>query len=48
MAAESSTVAANKAPVAIVAPSAEAKPSLLGRIKQGVSKFFRRPTTPRH
>jgi ATP-dependent RNA helicase RhlB len=24
------------------------KPSLLGRIKQGVSKFFRRPTTPRH
>jgi ATP-dependent RNA helicase RhlB len=24
------------------------KPSLLGRIKQGVSNFFRRPTTPRH
>jgi ATP-dependent RNA helicase RhlB len=24
------------------------KPSLLGRIKQGVSRFFRKPTTPRH
>ena len=30
------------------ASGASDKPSLLGRIKQGVSKFFRRPTTPRH
>jgi hypothetical protein len=40
----SSTRIEAPAPVA----ASEAKPSLLGRIKQGVSKFFRRPTTPRH
>ncbi len=28
--------------------AASDKPSLVGRIKQSVSKFFRRPTTPRH
>ena len=28
--------------------AASVKPSLVGRIKQSVSKFFRRPTTPRH
>jgi len=26
----------------------DSQPSLLGRIKQGVSRFFKRPTTPRH
>jgi ATP-dependent RNA helicase RhlB len=42
---------ADAAAAAVPAPAkggAGDKPSLLGRIKQGVSKFFRRPTTPRH
>jgi ATP-dependent RNA helicase RhlB len=29
-------------------PAGDGKPSLLGRLKQGVSRFFKRPTTPRH
>ena len=49
---EGAAAPANASSTRIEAPApvaaSEAKPSLLGRIKQGVSKFFRRPTTPRH